>query len=238
VPVGYEVARRLGVPLDLLLVRKLGVPGHEELAMGAIASGGRRVLNYDVVEALQIGEDVLETVAAREQSELDRRELAYRGGRPPPDLAGKTAILVDDGLATGSTMRAAARAVRAQRPSRTVIAVPVAAAQTCAELRSESDEVVCVASPEPFYAVGFWYEDFSQTTDEEVRALLARSRECSSEPPELPGSLGLPESPVDVPAPDSAVSARRSAAAPAAPALNPHGPPGRRNPAEAASPAA
>ncbi len=176
VPVAYEVARALDAPLDVFLVRKLGVPGHEELAMGAIASGGVRVLNDDVVESLRLPLSIIDQVTAREQEELQRRERAYRGDRPPPDAQGRTVILVDDGLATGSTMRAAAAAVRRQQPARIVVAVPVAAASTCDTLRAEVDEVVCVLAPEPFYAVGIWYEDFSQTTDDEVRDLLARAR--------------------------------------------------------------
>ncbi|MFL5734593.1 MAG: phosphoribosyltransferase [Chloroflexia bacterium] len=175
VPVGYEVARALGVPLDVFLVRKLGVPGHEELAMGAIADGGTVVLNEEVVRELGIPAEVMQAVAAREVQELARRGSAYRGGRPAPDLSGRTVILVDDGLATGSTMRAAAEAVKAQQPARVVIAVPVAAARTCEELRAEVDEVVCPATPEPFYAVGLWYDDFTPTSDDEVRDLLARA---------------------------------------------------------------
>ena len=175
VPVAHEVAAALGVPLDVFLVRKLGVPGHEELAMGAIASGGVRVLNDDVVQHLHVPESVIDAVAREEQQELERRAREYRGDRPAPDVRGKTVILVDDGLATGSTMRAAAAALRRQQPARLVVAVPVAAQQTCEELRGEVDEVVCALTPEPFYAVGVWYEDFSQTTDNEVRALLERS---------------------------------------------------------------
>ncbi|HEX5724218.1 MAG TPA: phosphoribosyltransferase [Longimicrobiaceae bacterium] len=175
VPVGYEVARALGAPLDVFLVRKLGVPGHEELAMGAIASGGTRVLNPRVVEALGIPDRVIDAVAAREEEELERRERAYRGARPQPRLEGCTVVLVDDGLATGSTMRAAAAAVRQHRPREVVVAVPVAAGETCDEIRDEVDDVVCALTPEPFYAVGLWYEDFSQTTDEEVRELLAHA---------------------------------------------------------------
>ncbi len=178
VPVGYEVARELGAPLDVFLVRKLGVPGHEELAMGAIASGGVKVLNPDVVEMLSVPDRVIDAVAAREGEELRRRERAYRDDRPPPDLQGKTVILVDDGLATGSTMRAAAEAVRLQVPARLVVAVPVGAAETCGALREVADEVVCDVLPEPFYAVGLWYRDFSQTTDDEVRALLARAEDA------------------------------------------------------------
>jgi len=175
VPVGYEVARELGAPLDVFLVRKLGVPGHEELAMGALASGGVKVLNPDVVEMLSVPDRVIDDVAAREGEELRRRERAYRDDRPPPDLRGKTVVLVDDGLATGSTMRAAAEALRLQGPGRLVVAVPVGAAETCDALRKVADEVVCEVTPEPFYAVGLWYRDFSQTTDDEVRAFLARA---------------------------------------------------------------
>jgi putative phosphoribosyl transferase len=177
VPVAFEVARALGLPMDLFLVRKLGVPGHEELAMGAIASGGVRVLNEEVVRMFSPPEDTIARVAAQEQEELERRERAYRGGRRDLRLEGKTVILVDDGLATGSTMRAAAQAVRAQDPARIVVAVPVAAAETCDELRGEVDEVVCTLTPEPFRAVGIWYDDFAQTTDEEVRELLRRADE-------------------------------------------------------------
>lgn len=175
VPVAYEVARELHAPLDVFLVRKLGVPGHEELALGAIASGGVRVLSEDVVRALGISEDVVATIAAKELQELKRRERAYRGNRPAPDVRGKTVILIDDGLATGSTMRAAVAALRRQEPARIVVAVPVGAAETCAELQGEADEAVCAQTPDPFYAVGLWYRDFSQTTDEEVRELLERA---------------------------------------------------------------
>lgn len=174
VPVAYRVARALGAPLDVFLVRKLGVPGHEELAMGAIASGGTRVLNPEVVAALGIPGGTIDAVAAREAEELERRERAYRGERPPPEVRGRTVILVDDGLATGSTMRAAVAALRRQEPARLVVAVPVGAAETCEALRAEADAVVCVLTPEPFYAVGLWYRDFAQTTDDEVRELLAR----------------------------------------------------------------
>jgi putative phosphoribosyl transferase len=176
VPVGYEVARALNAPLDIMLVRKLGVPGHEELAMGAIASGGVRVLSEDIIEALGIPDRMIATVAANEEQELARRERAYRDDRPPPEVGGKTVILVDDGLATGSTMRAAAAALQAQRPERLVIAVPVAPQQTCESLLQHADDVVCATVPDPFFAVGNWYDDFSQTTDTEVRELLQRAR--------------------------------------------------------------
>jgi len=175
VPVGYEVARALGAPLDVFLVRKLGVPGHEELAMGAIASGGVRVVNEDVVRRLGIPAVWLDETAEREAAELARREAAYRGDRPAPEVRGKTVILIDDGLATGSSMRAAVAALRRLGPGRVVVAVPVGAAETCAEFRDEADDAVCAEEPEPFYAVGSWYEDFTQTTDDEVRELLARA---------------------------------------------------------------
>jgi predicted phosphoribosyltransferase len=175
VPVAYEVVRALGAPLDVFLVRKLGVPGYEELAMGAIATGGVYVLNDQVVGSLRIPDYVIGAVAAREQQELTRREHLYRGDRPPPDVRGRTVILIDDGLATGATMHAAIKALRQQQPARIVVAVPIASAEACDELRAEVDDVICAVTPEPFNAVGFWYEDFSQTTDEEVRDLLARS---------------------------------------------------------------
>ena len=177
VPVGYEVAQALHAPLDVFIVRKLGVPGHEELAMGAVATGGVRVLNEQVVRALGIPDHVIDSVARWELEELARRERVYRGDRPPPDVQGRTVILVDDGLATGSTMLAAVRALRQQRPARIVVAVPIASRDTCELLRDEVDDVICAATPEPFYAVGLWYENFEQTTDEEVRELLARSAE-------------------------------------------------------------
>ncbi len=177
VPVAYEVARALDAPLDVFLVRKLGLPGQEELAMGALATGGVRVLNDEVVRALDISDDVIETVTAREARELARRERVYRGDRPAPDVRGKVVILVDDGLATGSTMRAAVAALRQQGPARVVVAVPVGAPQTCAEFRAEADEIVCARTPEPFHAVGLWYADFSQTTDEEVHELLDQARD-------------------------------------------------------------
>lgn len=176
IPVGYEVARALGAPLDVFVVRKLGVPGFEELALGALASGGARVVNNDVVRMYRISEDLLDDVTRMEQAELERREHQYRGDRPFPELAGKTIILVDDGLATGATMRAAVAAVREKAPARVVVAVPVSAAETCAAFRGIADEIVCALTPEAFHAVGLWYEDFSQTTDDEVRDLLARAR--------------------------------------------------------------
>jgi predicted phosphoribosyltransferase len=175
VPVAYEVATALGAPLDVFLVRKLGAPGREELAMGAIASGGVRVLNTDVVNHLGIPAEEIDLATAREQQELERRERAYRDDRPPPAVRDRIVILVDDGLATGSTMRAAVAALRQQGPGRVVVAVPVGAPETCQEFQAEADEVVCARAPEPFYAVGIWYEDFSQTTDEEVFALLAHA---------------------------------------------------------------
>jgi putative phosphoribosyl transferase len=177
VPVAYEVARALRAPLDVMLVRKLGVPGHEELAMGAIASGGIRVISDDVVRALGLPDRAIATVAAQEEHELRRREHLYRGDRPPPDVIGKTVILVDDGLATGSTMRAAIAALKAQGPERLVVAVPVAAPETCEVIQREVDEVICALAPEPFLAVGQWYQDFSQISDEEVRQLLRRANE-------------------------------------------------------------
>lgn len=185
VPVGFEVASALGAPLDVFVVRKLGLPGHEELAIGAIATGGVRVLNEHVLSRLPLPEDLIEAVTAREARELERRERLYRGDRPPPDVRGRTAILVDDGLATGSTMRAAAAALRGQGPARIVVAVPIAAPETCDEFRDEVDDIVCAVTPEPFHAVGLWYEDFSQTTDEEVRELLERAARSQ---PATPGT--------------------------------------------------
>ena len=177
VPVAYEVASELGVGLDVFLVRKLGVPGREELAFGAIASGGALVLNEEVVRSLRIDEASARAVADRERAELARRAEAYRGTTDPPDVDAKTVIVVDDGLATGASMRAAVEALRQLGPERIVVAVPAAAPQTCEDLRAEVDEVVCAVTPEPFLAVGMWYEDFSETTDEDVRQLLARSRQ-------------------------------------------------------------
>ncbi|MGH7504600.1 MAG: phosphoribosyltransferase [Longimicrobiales bacterium] len=176
IPVAHEVARRLAAPLDVFLVRKLGVPGHEELAMGAISTGGTRVLNNEVVHGLNVPSEVIDAVVERERAELERRERAYRGDRPAPDVHGRTVILVDDGLATGSTMRAAAEAVHAAGPSRVIVAVPVGAPETCDALRAEADEVVCLVTPDAFRAVGMWYDDFRQTSDDEVRAHLADAR--------------------------------------------------------------
>jgi putative phosphoribosyl transferase len=172
VPVAHEVARNLGVPLDVFIVRKLGVPGHEELAMGAIASGGVRVLNRQVIDDLDLPQEAIEAVTAAELAELHRRERLYRAQRPPPDLRGRTVILVDDGLATGSTMRAAVTAVREHGAARVVVAVPVAPPDTCDTLAGLADEVICPLRPHNFEAVGVWYENFAQTTDEEVSALL------------------------------------------------------------------
>jgi predicted phosphoribosyltransferase len=175
VPVGFEVARALKAPLDVFLVRKLGVPGHEELAMGAIASGGVQVVNEDVVEALGLPPERIAAVASDEEQELQRRLRTYRSDMPQPKVKGKIAILVDDGLATGSSMRAAVKALRQQSPDRIVVAVPTAAAETCERLATEADEVICASTPRPFHAVGLSYRDFSQTTDGEVRDLLRRA---------------------------------------------------------------
>jgi predicted phosphoribosyltransferase len=177
VPVAYEVARELDAPLDVFLVRKLGTPGQPELAMGAIASGGVVVVNPDVLHALQLPQTTIDAAARREEVELERREKAYRGDRPRPPLADRTVILIDDGLATGSSMRAAVRAVRVQDPRRIVVAVPVGAPSTCDELQREADEVFCLYAPPGFAAVGNWYDDFSQTEDAEVQELLARARQ-------------------------------------------------------------
>jgi putative phosphoribosyl transferase len=180
VPVAFEVARALRLPLDVYLVRKLGTPGFEELAMGAIATGGIRVLNRRVVDDLHISESQVESVVAAETAELLRREHAYRQDRQPPQLEGRTAILVDDGLATGSTMRAAIASLRAQRSREVIVAVPVAPQDTCTELGKESDDVVCLATPQPFLAVGQWYQDFSPPSDDEIREQLrANAREMA-----------------------------------------------------------
>ena len=176
VPVAYEVAEALDAPLDVFVVRKLGVPGHEEYAMGAIATGGIRVVNHEVVRQLQITAAAIEAVERDERRELERRERLYRGDRPVPSLRDRTVVLVDDGLATGSTMLAAVQAVRTQRPRRIVVAVPVASREACDTLRREADDCVCVATPDPFYGVGLWYQNFNQTTDDEVQQLLAAAR--------------------------------------------------------------
>ena len=181
VPVGFEVAQALGIPLDVFVVRKLGVPGHEELAFGAIASGGTRVLNHDVIGYTGLTDDVIDAVSERESAELARRERAYRGERPGVELAAKTVILVDDGLATGASMRAAVAAVRAQHPSRIVVAVPAAARDTCAAVSAEVDELISPIKPRNFYAVSLWYDRFEQVSDEEVRRLLDKAKRTEGE---------------------------------------------------------
>ncbi|MEH2150070.1 phosphoribosyltransferase [Nostoc sp.] len=186
VPVGFEVAKALNAPLDVLVVRKLGVPDQEELAMGAIASGGVRIVNKYIISLVKISDEVIAKVAVQEERELERRERLYRGNRPFPDLQGRIVILVDDGLATGATMWAAVVAVRKQQPAQIVIAIPVAAPETCQELEVEVDEIVCVSTPSPFHSVGLWYEDFPQTTDEEVCDLLAKAAKNGD-----PISLGM-----------------------------------------------
>jgi len=175
VPVAYEVAKHLNAPLDVFIVRKLGVPGFEELAAGAIASGGVRVLNEDVMRAIPHADETIEVVSARETAELERREQMYREGHPAPDVQGRTVILVDDGLATGATMRAAVKALRQSGAAKIVVAVPVGPPDTCREIKQLADETICLSTPEFFQAVGQYYEDFSQTSDEEVRELLARA---------------------------------------------------------------
>jgi putative phosphoribosyl transferase len=176
VPVAFEVAKALNAPLDICLVRKLGVPSHQELAMGAIASGGVRVLNYEVVNWLGISSHTIDEVTAQELRELQRRDRVYRGEKPQPKVKNRTVILVDDGIATSSTMRAAIAVLRAQQAQRIVVAVPVAPPATCEQLGTEVNEVICLITPEPLYAIGLWYEEFSQTSDEEVRDLLARGQ--------------------------------------------------------------
>jgi putative phosphoribosyl transferase len=179
VPVAFEIAEALHADLDVILVRKIGVPGQEELAMGAIASGGTRVLKQSLIEQLQISTDIIERLTARERQEIDRRERLYRGGRPALPIRDRTVILVDDGLATGASMLAAVRAVRLQKPRRIIVAVPVASREACEEFREYVDDVICAQTPEPFYAVGVWYEDFSQTSDAEVSQLLQRALESA-----------------------------------------------------------
>jgi predicted phosphoribosyltransferase len=177
VPVAYEVAKELRAPLDVFVVCKLPVPGQEEIAMGAVGSGGARAVNEPVVRELDIPLRVIDDVAERVMAEVVRRETLYRGGRAPPPVGGRTVLLVDDGLATGSSMRAAIAAMRVRAPGRVAVAVPIASADTCAELRADADDVVCPVAPDPFYAIGLWYEDFSTVTDDDVRAILARAEE-------------------------------------------------------------
>ena len=211
IPVAYEVARALDVPLDIFLVRKLGVPGHEELAMGAIASGGLRVLNEPLVEELRISEAVINAVEARERQEMRRRDRLYRGSRPAPDVSGKTVIIVDDGLATGATFRAAALALRQLDPAWIVGAVPVASADICHALEADVDEMICAETPEPFFAVGLWYDEFGPTSDEEVTDLLRRAQEWQAATYRSPGASpignpGLPELIEDVARPVTGAS--------------------------------
>lgn len=176
VPVGFEIARKLGAPLDVLIVRKLGAPGQPELAVGAIAPGGVRVLNEEVVAALGLSERAIAAVEAEERFELERRERLYRGDQPPLDVRDRIAIVVDDGLATGATMLAAVRVLRRRAPARIVVAVPTGAADSCAVVGDEADELVCLMTPEPYYAVGAWYQDFHQIGDDEVCEMLKQAR--------------------------------------------------------------
>jgi len=181
VPVAYEVARELRAPMDVFVVRKLGVPGQEEFGFGAIASGGTRFVNEEVVRALRMPETIVERVIAREEAEVQRRERLYRGDRPEPELNGRLVIIVDDGLATGSTMRAAVTALKTRDPKLIIVAVPVASEQACEDFKHEADVMsVCAVTPEPFYGVGMWYRDFSQTTDEEVRQLLGSANAAAT----------------------------------------------------------
>jgi putative phosphoribosyl transferase len=179
VVVAHEIAKELGLPLDIFLVRKLGVPGYEELAMGAIASGGVRVMNQDVLRSINISKDEIQSIAQREEQELKRRETAYRNNRPRLDLKDCTVILVDDGLATGATMHAAVVALRKHGPQKIIVAVPLASPDTCVEFRAKVDEIICGITPSPFNAVGMWYDDFSQTSDEEVQRLLKKSYQAN-----------------------------------------------------------
>lgn len=190
VPVGFVVARELEVPLDILLVRKLGVPGHEEYAFGAVASGGLHVLQQDVIDTLDIPAQAIDSVMQRELKEIERRDKLYRAGLPPPQLQGRIAILVDDGLATGSTLLAGVRALRKVRPARLVAAAPVAAPEACRQLGTEVDEMICVRTPDPFYAVGLWYEDFEQTSDTEVCDLLEQARSAREQRAQMPPPAG------------------------------------------------
>jgi putative phosphoribosyl transferase len=176
VPVAFEVARAIKAPLDVLIVRKLGLPGQEELALGAIASGGIRILNEDIIEALGVSRSIIDQVTERELAELERREKQYRGNRPAPEIRDRTVILIDDGLATGASMRIAVRSLKDHGPVRIIVAVPVAPAETCTALAREADEVVCSLTPAPFYSIGAWYEDFAQTSDNEVIELLEKAR--------------------------------------------------------------
>ena len=180
VPVAYEVARDLNAPLDVFIVRKLGVPGHEELGMGAIATGGVRTLHEGIIREIGISPQTIEAVSAREQAELERRERLYRGDRPAPTIKGRTVVIVDDGLATGSTMKAAIQAVRQQDPRQVIVAVPTAPSETCEQLKESADHVVCALTPEPFFSVGGSYADFTQITDGEVRDLIASAANISS----------------------------------------------------------
>jgi predicted phosphoribosyltransferase len=175
VPVAYEIARAIDAPLDVFVVRKLGAPGYAELAMGAIATGGVRVFNEEVIQHLGVSQSWIEATIREQEEELRRREEAYRGGRPPAELQGRTIILVDDGLATGASMRAAVRALRQRHPAAITVAVPIGSRDTCDQFRPEVEEIVCGRTPEPFHAVGAWYHDFTQTTDDEVRELLDRA---------------------------------------------------------------
>ncbi|MEO0488175.1 MAG: phosphoribosyltransferase [Cyanobacteria bacterium J06659_2] len=190
VPVAYEVAHALNLPLDICLVRKLGVPDHRELAMGAIAFGGVRILNDDILSSLSISDQTLERVTARELRELQRRDRAYRGNRPQPEIRDQIVILVDDGIATGATMQAAIAVLKSQRPRQFIVATPVAPIDTYQTLKAEVDQMTCLATPTPFYAISLWYEYFDQTTDEEVRKLLAQQHHNISLIPTMPNAIG------------------------------------------------